>query len=739
MKPKRAFALCFLVLVTFLISHSFLCPDSWGRPDLPVRNVDTGLEYGTIQEAINANETLDGHTINVAPGVYQEQIVLNKSLSLMGQDKFTTAIDGNSSQTVIQVTAGNVTVSGFTLQNTTAGYGAVQLYYSQNNTIRDNIMKDTYYGIYIYNSLNNTIIDNEAYNNTYSGAYLYFASGNAISGCTFSDNVNAGIFCYNSSNNLVRNNTILRQRYGIILTDSDTNVIDSDSISAVEQGIRISNSNKNLLQNNSASSCDNGIYIINSNNNMVSWNNLWLNKIDGIRLESSNSSTLWSNTIQNNTSVGVHFTLSNRNAVLNNSISANKDGIQLGNTDNCTINENEVAENENGIVLSQSIGNRLWDNSVTENQYALQFDRSKNNTLLNNNFINNTQQLASINSTSYFDNGVEGNYWDNYTGTDENQDAIGDTPYTLAENNVDNHPLMGPFSYYAIPFEGESYYVNFICNSKISEIRYDNNVKITSFNVTGPDGTAGFCRLPIPKILVSAPHVVLVDGTDVNARSLPISNSTHTFLYFTYTLSNHQVTIVSKTYYDLLKEYNTLLAKYLDLNSTYNTLLTDYNALDEKYTQLENNYNNLNLTYHQLTSDYETLQNSYNTLSASYTSLNSTYNSLRTSFEELNLKYSNAINEINNIRNLTYALIAGVIIIAALLLPTNIMFRRKINRQNKIIEAYNPLELARTLFMEDVKSRGAKIDKFQSKYGVKIQTRNTLEDVIKSLEKEKKK
>jgi parallel beta-helix repeat protein len=424
---------------------------------------------------------------------------------------------------------------------------------------------------------------------------------------------------------------------------------------------------------------------------------------------------------------------------LNNSISANKDGIQLGNTDNCTINENEVSQNENGIVLSQSTGNRLWDNNVRENQYALQFDRSKNNSLLDNNFINNTQQLTSINSTSYLDNGVEGNYWDNYTGRDANQDAIGDTPYSLAENSTDNHPLMGPFSYYAIPFEAESYYVNFISNSKILEIRYDNNARIMSFNVTGSDGTAGFCRLPIPKMLVSAPQVVLFDGVDVNARSLPLSNSTHTFLYFTYALSNHQVTIVSKTYYDLLKEYNALLAEYLSLNSTYNTLVADYSALDEKYTQLENVYNNLNLTYNQLTSDYETLQGSYNTLSASYASLNSTYNSLRTSFEELNLKYSNATNEINNIRNLTYALIAGIIIIAAVLLPTNMVFRRKINRQNKIIEAYNPLELARTLFMEDVKSRGAKIDKFQSKYGVKIQTRNTLEDVIKSLEKEKKK
>ena len=32
---------------------------------LTVHNVDTGLDYATIQEAINAPETLDGHTILV--------------------------------------------------------------------------------------------------------------------------------------------------------------------------------------------------------------------------------------------------------------------------------------------------------------------------------------------------------------------------------------------------------------------------------------------------------------------------------------------------------------------------------------------------------------------------------------------------------------------------------------------------------------------------------------------------
>ena len=43
-----------------------------------------------------------------------------------------------------------------------------------------------------------------------------------------------------------------------------------------------------------------------------------------------------------------------------------------------------------------------------------------------------------------WDNGSQGNYWSNYTGTDNNGDGIGDTPYLVYENNQDNYPLMNP-------------------------------------------------------------------------------------------------------------------------------------------------------------------------------------------------------------------------------------------------------------------------------------------------------
>ena len=39
---------------------------------------------------------------------------------------------------------------------------------------------------------------------------------------------------------------------------------------------------------------------------------------------------------------------------------------------------------------------------------------------------------------------VGGNYWDTYTGADNNGDNIGDTEYAIDESNTDYYPLIAP-------------------------------------------------------------------------------------------------------------------------------------------------------------------------------------------------------------------------------------------------------------------------------------------------------
>jgi len=166
--------------------------DAWNQDNYPlvhpwgsIRNVDTGKIYLTIQKAMDAPETLDGHTIEVKAGTYHENAVVNKSLTLMGEDPSTTILEGKGGHTII-VQANNVTISQFTIQN--SYLSGILLYYSNYSTVSDNIvLNSTFFGIYLINSSNNTVCNNTISNNAW-GISLQESDNNVVYHNSFMDN-----------------------------------------------------------------------------------------------------------------------------------------------------------------------------------------------------------------------------------------------------------------------------------------------------------------------------------------------------------------------------------------------------------------------------------------------------------------------------------------------------------------------------------------------------------------------
>jgi nitrous oxidase accessory protein NosD len=58
-----------------------------------------------------------GDTVFVRAGTYYEHVVVNKSISLTGENRDTAFIDGNHSGTVLRVTASHVLITNFIIQN----------------------------------------------------------------------------------------------------------------------------------------------------------------------------------------------------------------------------------------------------------------------------------------------------------------------------------------------------------------------------------------------------------------------------------------------------------------------------------------------------------------------------------------------------------------------------------------------------------------------------------------------
>jgi parallel beta-helix repeat protein len=181
----------------------------------------------------------------------------------------------------------------------------------------------------------------------------------------------------------------------------------------------------------------------------------------GVYLDNSSNCTVSEITAENIGTAGILLGKSHGNIVTENQIDTNSMGIQLE-----LSSENELFRNNitsygfdsisdyPGIMLMNSPKNSIQGNNIIGKFTAVSlithtiypYNTSSNKLFLNN-FVNNSnpvyfQDTPFVNS---WDNGVEGNYWSSYNGTDADKDGVGDVPYVLNENNVDHFPLMCPF------------------------------------------------------------------------------------------------------------------------------------------------------------------------------------------------------------------------------------------------------------------------------------------------------
>lgn len=208
--------------------------------------------YSRIQDAIN--DSSNGDTIFVYNGTYYENVVVDKSINLIGEDKKITIIDGKRSGDVMVINADYVNISRFTISNDRWSGEGIKLH-SNNNIISNNIISGNGDGIYIFESNSNTILDNEILNNGF------------------------GIFVENSDRNTITDNIISNNRWtGIYLIyGSNSNHINMNKISSNDFGIELNGANFNIIKSNNISNNRIGIFIIDSYFNLIIRNNILKN------------------------------------------------------------------------------------------------------------------------------------------------------------------------------------------------------------------------------------------------------------------------------------------------------------------------------------------------------------------------------------------------------------------------------------------------------------------------------
>jgi branched-chain amino acid transport system substrate-binding protein len=217
------------------------------------------------------------------------------------------------------------------------------------------------------------------------------------------------------------------------------------------------NISNNRILNSGTHEC--GIYLgSSSSHNLINNNYVSNNDEYGIYIESGNSYNEIANNIIINVSEGVsfHSSCSNNNVTNNTIINDGSDGRAI-------------------VLNGGSSNNRITRNTMTSNMYGVSFNDGcgNNNTIYLNNFIDSTINhvftgcgaLTNIwnspEKINYTYNGTAytnymGNYWDNYTDVDTNNDGIWDTSYTTPDTNSDGYPLVESWENYFEPPEPPS-------------------------------------------------------------------------------------------------------------------------------------------------------------------------------------------------------------------------------------------------------------------------------------------
>jgi len=158
----------FLIAIAGIVALSMLAV----MPAPVLADTFNAGDYPTIQEAIEEAYKAGGGTVLVAPGTYNESIVMKLGVTLQGSDADETIIDGSGNTYAVQG-ASNSTISGFTI--TGSSYG---IYNDPNSTmtITNNIITGNNYGIYNASSSSPTITNNIITGNGWYGIHSLGAS-----------------------------------------------------------------------------------------------------------------------------------------------------------------------------------------------------------------------------------------------------------------------------------------------------------------------------------------------------------------------------------------------------------------------------------------------------------------------------------------------------------------------------------------------------------------------------------
>jgi parallel beta-helix repeat protein len=280
--------------------------------------------------------------------------------------------------------------------------------------------------ILLLGSSNNQITGNQA------TIWLNSSSTNSLT-------KNTGVIrLFEAHDNNIVENTLTRIGFvggdwsGIVLSHSSNNQITTNTITGNSAGIGVDEeaTSNRIIENYISGNAQGGIVL-------------------GTMGPGTKNNLIFNNTITDNGNEGI-LDAAFGTQIIGNSIIKNRgNGLELGNSINCTITGNVIEGFFFGTFGNDAQNCTIVANNITINsrygQYGIWFQSGTPGTFYHNNFLAPISFEHSDNIANIWDNGKDGNYWRFNDGEDLNGDGIGDTCYEIGPNNIDQYPLINSF------------------------------------------------------------------------------------------------------------------------------------------------------------------------------------------------------------------------------------------------------------------------------------------------------
>ena len=403
---------------------SFTLGESYSEHILNVGGTGEG-NYSSIQDAID--NASDGDTVFVFDdsSPYYENIIIYKSINLIGENKESTIIVDNYSHSSSAVTIKwiNVTITCFTIIGE-ATYNGIEINFDYSKIFNNNIIAKE--PINIKSSFNSIIK-----NYLEGGKYTSISMGSSDSFNDIIDNTitggDDGIYLIDCNDNNIINNRIKCEVSGIRLSESNENTISNNTMD--KGGLCLQNSYNNIIsdnyvndkpilylhnESNKVFNQDFGQIIVIDCNNITIENQVLNDLNTGVYLFKSKNCKIQNNSISHKTpfsGYGIKV-VSCENTILFNNTLSYLDGIDIYFSNNTSISYNNILNCRIGISLAYCNNSKIFKNNLVNNSQSIDFYiGSRNSIVTMNNFYRRRWFFALFNDPINANNIWYRNYW----------------------------------------------------------------------------------------------------------------------------------------------------------------------------------------------------------------------------------------------------------------------------------------------------------------------------------------